>query len=284
MLSIFTEKGRLLSSIRKGGVPLFLDIPAELVDDNVVMQWLSCQGNYINQVPVALLSKKIKNYAVAACPENVNFMTGCNKDELDELVLKALERMIDPFSSINLALISPSILSRYVSGTPKRVDNYLSRRSWSSESERLLYIDKFASLNPHNVHLVDISCVSDESLIRAYKGGRPPYSFYDTLEKGGRLNIFKKVAQSGYWPITSDKPSSLRKAIARIMCCKDFEEYYILCGFVQTCPVEDACRLMAKNPRRLILLMELFSSDELMPHLKENTTAKTKILKSDMGL
>lgn len=286
MFDFLNEKRRLIKSIRSGDIALFSEIPIELVDLDVIGSWLDKPGNYFNQIPDSILTmfKNLKMLAIEINPENINFMGACEQSEFDNLMLVALRRTSDPFSFVDLKLVSPSVLSRYASGVPRHVECFLSVRAWSDESERAQYIDEFASLNSHNIHLVDLSCVSDDSILSAYKGGRPPYSFYEVIEMCGRLDIFRKAAESGYWPATSERPSSLRNAVARIMCCKDFEEYYILGGFIQSHPVKDACRYMAKNPRRLKLLMELFSSEQLMPHLADNQAAKSKILKNDMGL
>jgi hypothetical protein len=105
----------------------------------------------------------------------------------------------------------------------------------------------------------------------------------------GLLDVMSGMMRDGYWPAMTEKPSSLEDGLRLLLESQgsdDLVVYYK--AFVRHHSIKNVIPLM-KSPKLQGLMLEVYSAEELMPHLrtgllKGHAKVRGKLLEHGLGL
>jgi hypothetical protein len=116
------------------------------------------------------------------------------------------------------------------------------------------------------------------------------FSNYSYLKKAGRLRLGAEYLQQGVWPEATGpfednlkKPGSLEEAFSELIKpgLNDWPEVYM--AYLMSHPIEDVIAAVT-SPSHAKNVLEMYSEQELRPHIKNNRLLKATLLECSLGL
>jgi hypothetical protein len=257
---------------------------------------LAVDGNYFDQIPDELATDELRKITIKLNPTQISYMHPKDTAGFDELMTMALRESPGIMTSIDLSLVSPAVFANHITeramakrcypGGKNVLDYFLAKREWGCEAERIQYVNDMVIFNQLTFDCLNINDITDETIVKSWVRGNTSYSFFSKIDESGRDNVYMKMAREEHWPSGIERPESLNKAVWRVMRLDETDsgDWQLLRAYIKNHPVEDVCRYMTKNRARVDMLAELFTAEEILPYIKENSMAKSQVLKSDMGL
>jgi hypothetical protein len=285
---IYLTAAEVDEGILLGHFPRLSDIPEQFLDDNLAIEWLKFAGSPIErhyaQVPQALRSSAFLKFAA---------FNGCNVLKDTSPAQTECYREL-----VHLCLMNDCQALRDVHPKFRTVQTLKVLKTRFNALDFLPLIQDIEWVGPAmSDELVSELCDDDfsfvlqapASLLRKdlvdYVDLRRP-KVITSLRINGRLDLLAaKLAKEG-WPKNYDltRPASLEDVVARLPGCTP--RYYpetLYLAFVMTYPIDQV--VPAMNTVHLKkLLLEMYSIDELRPHMKQDNGLKAVLLDDALGL
>jgi hypothetical protein len=249
----------------------FKNLPKEHLDKDLIKEWLSGPFGELSQVPKHLLDDDIRRHAITFYHENcqdipLKSILVSDTPNYEELALLALGQ-----SSTFMAYVDPSVYSEAfflkaleVSGASMM--HFEPGRGNAKIEWTEAMIDAAVSQSCSYLSYFHKSQIKKESFKRMLLDGVVSAIH---IANAGFADFIVDAMRDGYWPKDEKKPSSLDEAFYFLQDAKKSsrtrEIYYT--AFVRHLPMEEVLPLM-KSPELQDLMLEIYSTEELMPHLR----------------
>ena len=280
----FLNEQTVLRGIALDEIESFSDIPDHLITEKVLRHWIMCGS--IDDLPLERLTDELKEMAVSTNPENLRFFSSSNCSNYHDLLMKAMSSNYFDFDHAEVDQITPKVLAFAYRKNGDCISQFFMKKGWGSDSDRRDFVDELV-LN--NIWLltspsINLSDVSDAALAKGLNVTTDADYFLRRIFKAGRYNVFKLIANQNTWP-GMEKPHDLMSAIWRVMKAdRNKAEFHILSAFIKQYPIEEVCQFMGRGQARQRLLVDIFPSEAILPHIENMQHAKRQLLASDLEL
>ena len=288
-------RNQVIKNIQSGYAYRFDELPKEHLDKNLIRAWLSGTDGMLSQVPKHLVDDDIRRHAITAQHEDLDIddsplkcIAMADSQCYEELALLAIDQTEWNMEFVDPALFSESFFLQALEINPQALMYFFSElvdRKVELEWTEAL-IDSAVSKSLSYLLHIERSRVKNESLEYLIREG----DYSPVLISGaGLLGVMSGMMREGYWPAMVEKPSSLEDGLRLMLDSQgsnDLVVYYK--AFVRHHPIEDVIPLM-KSPKLQGLMLEVYSAEELMPHLrtgllKGHAKVRGKLLEQGLGL
>lgn len=274
----------------------FEDLPAEHLDKELISFWLM-HGAYgdFTKIPKHLVDDDLRRQAVSMRHDSLavrDYPLGAiMMDETacyEELVLLAIKQCEMNMTHVDRALYSEALFLKALEVNSRALITFLTGSQYKGRIEWTeAMIDSAVSKDVQYLKYLPKERIKRESLERLVTEGTECAT---DLEKAGLLDIMSDVMRGGYWPRLMKKPSSLKEALYLMLDVHHSAENVKVSykAFVRSHPAQEVLPLM-KSPEMQVLMLEIYSTDELMPHLRTGLLkgaprVRGKLLENGLGL
>jgi hypothetical protein len=270
----------------------FKNLPKEHLDRDLIKEWLSGPYGELSQVPKHLLDDDIRRHAITFAHEQchdipLKSILVSDTPNYEELALLSLRE-----SSTFMAYVDPSVYSeafflKALQASGASMMHFEPGRGNAKIEWTQAMIDAAISQSCSYLTYFHKSQIKKESFKRMLIDGVA--SAIDIAD-AGFADFIGDAMRDGYWPKDEKKPSSLDEALCFLQDAKKSsrtrEIYYT--AFVRHHPIEDVIPLM-KSAKMQSLMLEIYTSEELMPHLRSGLlrgagTVKARLVEDGLGL
>jgi hypothetical protein len=249
----------------------FKNLPKEHLDKDLIKEWLSGPYGELSQVPKHLLDDDIRRHAITFYHENchdipLKSILVSDTPNYEELALLALGQ-----SSTFMAYVDPSVYSeafflKALQASGASMMHFDPGKGNAKIEWTEAMIDAAVSQSCSYLSYFHKSQIKKESFKRMLLDG---VASAIHIANAGFADFIVDAMRDGYWPKDEKKPSSLDEAFYFLQDAKKSsrtrEIYYT--AFVRHLPMEEVLPLM-KSPELQDLMLEIYSTEELMPHLR----------------
>lgn len=265
-------------------IDAFSDIPEHLITENVLRHWIMCGS--IDEIPLERLTDELREMSVSSNPENIRFFSSSNCSNYTALLMKAMSSNYFDFDHAEMDQITPAVLAFAYRKNGDCLRDFFRTKVWASDKEKTDFVDELVLkdtwlLTSPSIRMSD---VSDSALAKGLSATNDADYYLRRIFKAGRYNVFNLIANQDRWP-GMKKPHDLMSAIWRVMKVdRNNAEFFILSAFIKQYPIEEVCQFMGRGQARQRLLVDIFPSEEILPHIEHMPHAKRQLLSTDMEI
>jgi hypothetical protein len=285
-------RDQFLVALRADDACKFIEIPMTYLDSEVIATWLEFHGE-LHQIPKQYVDDEHRRIAVGR--SHVHQMVRdyplatIRKEDTDcyeELALIALKQCEMNMKHVDHALYSEDFFLKALEANRMAMMTFLTGAPKAPIEWTQAMIDSAVSKDARYLQFFSKEQIKQESLERLVTGGE---NTAKELEDAGLLDLMSDLMRRGYWP-QMVKPSSLTEALYFMVdipqSAENLKIYYK--AFVRFHPIEDVLPIM-KSPEMQAIMLEIYRSDELMPHLRTGllkgaSKVRGKLLEEGLGL
>lgn len=278
----------------------FDTLGAEFQTAECARYWLDCKlgmssnspkrgAEYFRQIPDQLRTYAVCETLVSRYPLNLGLVDH-QLERYSSLVIIALRR---ESTSQVLGLVHPNYQ------TTTMIHQLLADRSSAQSTKAILECDwSRESMTPE---LITFACtqtvdyalkadkivLSDDALAAL---ATHQINGYNKIRDAGRFDLLVKPLSQGYWPKSNrvtgslEKPAGLANSFRLLLSARSEDEEALYMAYMMTYPIEKVMKVLS-GPRGGRFLMEMYTSDELRPYLKEaSLLVRGKVLEAELGM
>lgn len=288
-------RSQLIENIKGGYAYRFDELPQEHLDKNLIRAWLSGTDGVLSQVPKHLVDDDIRRHAITVTNEDMDvddyplkYISMEDTQCYEELALLAIDQTEWNMEFVDHALYSEAFFLKALEINPQALMHFFS--DWTEKKIEIEWTEAMiasaVSKSLDYLEHFDKSQVKKESLECLIREN----DYRPTLIAGaGLIDVMSGMMREGYWPAMVEKPTSLEDGLRLLLDSQgsdDLMVYYK--AFVRHHPTKDVIQLM-KSPKLQGLMLEVYSAEELMPHLragllKGHAKVRGKLLEQGLGL
>jgi hypothetical protein len=307
MKSLMRTKDDVLNEMHTGrDILLNFDlIPVHLLDAEVVTTWMTMRelrmaihvDLSLRKIPRRFINDALLLKAIDLDYDALNCIKPDMAEDYLSLVLHSVRRSeyayryIDP-SYHTEAMLDEIILHANQFLNISTTDKHL---AWIRDLMTQERIDRVSATNFPFASRVGLEKMEWGALKSLLKNS---YAFYGALDSQNQLHFLTRMLAEGEWPVVDPNDSylpvrskSLADGMLRMMIgsnpihqrpCSS-ESFYMYKAYVMTYPIEEVVAAM-QTPERLKVLLEMYTTDELRPHMHLNRNLRGALLEEALGL
>lgn len=285
-------RDEVLEALRGDAAYKFSEIPSGYLDSEVIATWLEHCGE-LNSIPRQYVDDTHRRIAVgrshSLMPVRDYPLAVIKKEDTscyEELALIALKQCDMNMRHVDPGLYGEDFFLKALEANGMAMITFITDFTKAPIEWTEAMIDSAVSKKTRYLRYFPKDQIKRECLERLIIEGKHTAK---ELEDAGLLDLMSELMQDGYWP-QMVKPSSLTEALYFMLdipqSAENLKIYYK--AFVRSHPMGEVLPLM-KSPEMQALMLEIYSTDELMPHLrtgllKNASQVKGRLLEDGLGL
>jgi hypothetical protein len=285
-------RDEVLEALRGDAAYKFSEIPSGYLDSEVIATWLEHCGE-LSSIPRQYVDDTHRRIAVGRSHDHQLVrdypLAAIKKEDTDcyeELALIALKQCDMNMKHVDPALYGEDFFLKALEANRMAMITFLTGLPKAPIEWTEAMIDSAVSKEANYLRFFPKEQIKRECLERLIVEGEHTAR---ELEDAGLLDLMSDLMQGGYWPQMM-KPSSLKEALYFMLdipqSAENLKIYYK--AFVRFHPMEEVLPIM-KSPDMQALVMEIYRTDELMPHLRTGllkgaAKVRGKLLENELGL
>lgn len=264
----------------------FSSIPEEFHDLDMVRHCLLTCGWSLSTIPKSIINDEIRVEAILDKAEQIEHISISDTKIYRSLALSAISKSSYCTMFIDPSVFSKSFMLEIIDVNPDALENvfrgHLGEDALSLVDDELIV--KALSNSAFYLNLIKPSQISDEAIRECLKNN----SFnFGILKRLGKLHIATEFMLEGNMGMFSrgKTPSSAYAAVTLLMKERLEHSKWNYRTYLRQFPTKDVAKLLIKTPARRKKLLEIYSTEELLPVL----TGKEKdvlvcMFERDLGL
>lgn len=280
-------------------------IPSHLLDAEVVTTWMTMRelrlALHVEQ-SLAHIPRRLINDALLLKAIDLDYHAlNCIKPDMAEdylsLVLHSVRRSEYSYRYIDPSYRTEATLDEIILHANQHLAIHTAdpHFEWIRDLMTQERIDRVSATNFFFASRVGLEKMEWGALKTLLKNS---YAFYQFLDGQNQLHFLTRMLAEGEWPVVDPNDSylpvrskSLADGILRMMIGSEpvyqkayrSEGFYMYKAYVMTYPIEEMVAAM-QTPAKLKVLMEMYTTDELRPHMHLNRNLRGALLEETLGL
>jgi hypothetical protein len=279
----------------------FEDIPEVLRGEGALVAWVSNKG-HLKLIPSAYRSERIFEASVIAKTDSLSFISPEETSQYEDLVVVALKRNPVQVRSLPDALLTEAFLIKACSFSIGLI-GYI---DWTFSKAHLATPKLIREVGAQSlIHAGELMAnigykarsMLDEEVLR--KGIQHSIANLPILDKFHGRPLLEKMLREGFWYPETEKsikfdlsngrdyrkpPATPEEALSRLREPTGAPFRILHSSVMKTFPIQDVIATLSRDAESLDVLFDLYTADELRPHLGLSRALRGRFLEQELGL